>query len=289
MKRKKIDKNLLSLLLFVAILSIFYFYYRSFKPVFFVTDKQYYSTTVKKQETSLKFLAFKNKEKLKIIEVDILNAPLQKVLKDDITSLVIMSPLVSYCYYKGSYSIENPYISIGSDAKDKNGYKAIIDDSNDGWIECALQLKEKGFPLYLISDESWPNSQERAKVFLDTFGKEGITSVELVGDEMKQYVLTLLEKIKSEGISNIVFTGSSVIGEFVNNDDSLEYSIPASFNNVVAYRQIDKVVYTNLSLLFDTTQREGKMIILNQGVWDFQEGLKNYLIQSWKFLVSKCF
>jgi hypothetical protein len=288
MKRKKINKNLLILLLLVAILSIFYFYNRSLKPVFFVTDKQYYSTTVKKQERNLKYLALKNKERLEIVEVERLNSPLSKILEDD-ASLVIMSPLVSYCYNKGSSKIENPYISIGYDTKDTNGFKATVDENNDGWVECAIQLKEKGFPLYLISDKSWPLSLQRAKVFFEAYGPEGITVEELDGDEMKQYALSLIEKIKEEGINTVVFTGSSFIGDFVNNDKTLGYVIPASLDEVVTYSQINKVVYTNLSPLFDNAQREGNAIILHQGVWDFQEGLKNYLIQSWKFLVSKCF
>lgn len=289
MKRKKIDKKILILLLLVAILSIFYFYNRSLKPVFFVTDKQYYSTTVKKQEWNLKYLAFKNKERLEIKEVEMINSPLEKILKGDSSSLVIMSPLVSYSYNKGTSSIENPYILIGYDTKEKNGIIAKIDDGYDGWIECAIQLKGNGFPLYLISDKSWPLSTERASVFSKAYGTKGITTVELDGDELKQYALALIEKIKEEGINNIVITGSTIIGDFVNNDETLEYSIPSSLDGVVNYNQINKVVYPNLSPLFDNTQREERLIILHQGVWDFQAGLKNYLIQSWKFLVSKCF
>lgn len=289
MKRKKINKFLLILLSFVAILSIFYFYYKSLNPVFFVTDEQYYTTTIKKQQYDLKFLAFKNHEKLVIKQVEILDSPLQKIIGNDQNSLIIMSPLVSYFYVKSDRNIDNPYILIGYDAKDDNGLKAELDSSNNGWIKCAYQLKEKGYPLYLISDKSWPLSAERASVFSSIYGQEGITKIELNGDEMKQYALSLIMKIKEEGINNIVFTGSSLIGDFVSNDETLEYSVSEGLSSVVNYNQLNKVIYTDLSSLFDKEQREMKSIILDQDVWDFQVGLNNYLKQSWQFLVSKCF
>jgi hypothetical protein len=257
--------------------------------VFFVTDEQYYTTTIKKQQNDLKFLAFKNHEKLVIKRVEVLDSPLEKTIENNQTSLIIMSPLVSYFYVKSKRNIENPYILIGTDIKDENGLKAEIASSNNGWIKCAKQLKEKGYPLYLISDKSWPLSTERAKVFSSAYGDEGITVVELNGDEMKQYALSLIMKMKKEGINNIVFTGSSLIGDFVSNDETLEYSVSEGLSSVVNYNQLNKVIYTDLSSLFNKEQRETKSIILVQDVWDFQAGLNNYLKQSWQFLVSKCF
>lgn len=286
MKMKNINKNLLILLLIGAITLTFYFYNKTLEPVFLITDTQYYLNVVKRQKKSLKFSAFKNHQKLVFKEIDSLNESISDLIVDD-TSLVIMSPLVAFFYLQSSESLENPYISIGCQPKDDNGVFASI-DIESGWAECADDLRDKNFPLYLISDKSWSLSMERASAFSKAYGDGSITTINLNGDEMKQYALSLIDKIKKEGINNVVITGTSLIGEFVDNDSTLEYSIPESLVGVVPYNQINKVVYTDLSSLLIKGALPSE-ITLKQNVWDFQRGLKNYLIQFWRFLESKLF
>lgn len=288
MERRKINKNLLILLLVVAIFIIIYFYSKSMEPVIFVTDTQYYETTVKKQKFKLEYLALKNKEKLEFKFVEVLQKPIQTLIDDD-SALVIMSPLVAYSYKEGTSVIDNEIISIGYESNNKNVINALLDENNDGWIAVANKLKKQNLPLYIISDKSWPLSEKRAEDFITEYGNAGLTHIDLDGDELKQFALSKIKKIKSEGINKIVFTGSTLLSEFVASDDTFLYTIPENLDETVKRNQIDNIVYTDLSPLFDEQQRESGQISLNQGVWDYQAGLKNSLIQFWKALESKLY
>ncbi|MBK5200858.1 MAG: hypothetical protein JJE21_04905 [Spirochaetaceae bacterium] len=256
--------------------------------VIIITDTQYYVNMIENQKTKLKFEAFKNGRFLEIKEVSLINDSLIPII-DNKTSTLILSPLVSYNYKNVKEKVDNPYVSIGVMVQDNNSKVAIIDKSYNGWIDLAHKLKESNNPIYLISDSSWPFSDERATAFINEFGTNGLTHIELDGSELKQYSLTLIDKIKKEGIHEVVFTGSSLISYFMDEDDTLNYCVPSSLYSSVNYAQLDKVVYDDLTPIFDSLNTDKNTIIISQGVWDFQEGLKNSLKQLLKSIQSNIY
>ncbi len=290
MEKKKINKKILILLLFVAITLIFSFFIQLLPNVIFLTDNQYYENVIEKQKFNLSVESLKKGKHLKIKKIEYLDDSIMSYIYDNNATL-IFSPLVSYKIMNdGIFSeIENPYITIGVDTNKENSRVAIVDKEYKGWGKLASQLKRSNQPVYLISDSSWPQSLERAKYFRDEFGESGLTYIEANGEELKQYSLQLIDKIKKEGIHEVVFTGSSLFSYFSSEDDTLSYSLPSSLSTSIDYNQINKVVYDDLSLIIKSLDTNDRTIILSQDVWDFQEGLKNFLLQRLKSLESKIY
>lgn len=288
MEKKKLNKKLLILLLFVAFFIIIYLSVHLLPKAIFITDNQYYEDVIEKQKNRLQFEALKNGMFLEIKKVSLIGDSFN-LLNNDKSSILILSPLVSYTYKNTLEKVDNIYVSIGVNVIDNNSKVAILDKKNAGWIKLANQLKKSNEPIYIISDSSWPFSDERATVFVKEFGEIGITHIELDGSELKQYALTLINKIKKEGIHEVVFTGSSLISYFMDEDDTLYYCVPSSLYSSVNYAQLDKVVYDDLTPIINSLKIDKKTIVISQGVWDFQEGLKNSLKQLLKFFQSKIY
>lgn len=290
MKKKKINKKILILLPFVAAFLISYLFLQNLNQIIFVSDSEYYENVIKRQSTNLKLSALKNGMILKIEIVSMENNSINNVIEsDDKDSTFIFSPIISYKYKSRVDKLEKDYVSIGINIDDDISKVALLDNSNNGWISLARELKKTDNKLYIISDSSWPGSEERASAFISEFGQSGLTHIKLNGGELKQYALTLIDEIKKEGISNVVFTGSSFILYFIENDDSLLYSVPSSLASLVSYTQLNKVVFEDLTPIIESLNKNDKTILISQGVWDFQEGLKNSLKQLLHSLQSKIY
>lgn len=284
MRKNKINKKILILLFFATIICTFSMYLLFAKPVYFVSDSSYLETTVSLQKNNLYWQAVKKFKKLKIIESEYLDTNfIQKI--NDKDALVIFSPLLSYFVEDRDIKIENPFVSIN--VYNSKGETALSDSSNEGWKQVAKIYEKNRIQTYLISDKDWPSSQVKAQVIKDNLDSSLYNEIELNGDELNQYAVSLINKLKKENIYNIICTGSNLIDELNSIDSGIYFSLPSDLYLSVDRERVDYLVSDNLLPLISAKGEVNTSITLKQKVYDLQGGLRNFFQLLWLNIRSK--
>ncbi|MDC7238078.1 MAG: hypothetical protein PQJ45_09940 [Sphaerochaetaceae bacterium] len=272
---------IVTLFAFYALLQIVY-YTRS--PIYFITDTIYLETTIKQQKTKLKYKALLNNKKVKYI-VDRESNGSWKTYDYKPNSTIILSPYISMLYnIDDDFKFNNEFITI--DIENEGQKYNATGDFISGFEKLALALKSDNKVVYLISSKAWPQSSTKAEAFERVFGEEGLTKISLTGDELDQKAYEIVDLINIDEEAQIVSTGATLISAFNKIDNNFYYNLEANQALAFDLNSLNYIIYEDLTPLVESHSTN---IVLKTKLFNNQEGLVNFFLHLYRYLISQLF
>jgi len=272
-KNKKIIISLISLIL-LLILAVISFY-NTRKPIYIISDSIYYDTTISYQKNKLRYEALLNNKKIIFIVDREANGEWRNIDYEK-DSTIIISPFISMLMdYDKDINFDNNLISIDYELERADLNVAV--DLLSGYEDLANILKDEKRNVYLISSKDWPNSVTKALIFEDVFSNEGLTKIELTGNELEQKANDIVEKINLEKNVEVVSTGNSLISSFSNVENNILYNLEAYQSKIVDINSLHYVIYEDLTKLMSIKDVD-KKIVLSTKLKDHQAGIVNFFL-----------
>lgn len=283
---KKIIKKVF-LVLFLVIITIYtitQIIYYTRNPIYIVSDSLYYDTTIKYQKTALKYNALlKNNKIIYVVDKESDGGWMTYDYKEGAN--IILSPYISMLYsLDTNISFSNPVITIGKSSEGEL-YNAT-GDYVSGFEILAKELKSKSKNVYLISSDDWPQSTIKASAFQRAFGSEGLTYINLRGNELEQKAYEIVEGINTQGNVEVVSTGASLISYFSRIENSINYSLEAYQALSVPSFSLHYIIYEDLLPLLEDNSKD---IVLQTKIKNNQEGVINFFLHLLRSLQSLAF
>ncbi|MGD1821569.1 MAG: hypothetical protein ACPKM0_02265 [Pleomorphochaeta sp.] len=260
--------------------------YLTRKPIYFICDSIYYDKTINYQKTKLKYNFLINNHRI-IFVVDEFNDG-QWIDKDyEKDSIIIVSPYISMLmeYDKDILFEDNYLVSIDNNLERANLNIAV--DYLTGFEKLALALKKENKNIYLISSKAWPTSVSKASAFSTIYSDEGLTKIELEGNELEQKAYEIVNKINKEENVEVVSTGNTLISYFNRVENNIVYNFEAYQSNCVETNDLHYVIYEDLIPLVNLENSEN--IVLSTDLKNHQEGVINFFLHLLRDLQSLLF
>jgi len=256
-------------------------------PIYLVTDSIYYKTTIDYQKTTLKYKALLNNNKIVYVVDELSNGEWREYNYRE-NSMIILSPYISMLYcLDDDFEFTNPFVTI-----DKSCVGEILNASGDylsGFEKLAEQLKIEKQNVYLLSSKDWPTSSTKAKAFELIFGVEGLTKINLKGNELEQKAYEIVDKINKEESVEVVSTGTTLISYFNKIENNINYNVEAYQALSVPLNSLHYIIYEDLTPLLDKKNYNDNTIVLSTKLKNLQAGLINFFLRLSRDLKSQLF